>query len=157
MESEMNQLLELFRAQSVSYKLYEHQPVYTSEQASKVRNVELKTGVKSMVVRTRERRFLLANLAADRKIDFEKLDALLNTKHSTLATREEVLEKTHCEPGSVHPIGRLFGLETYLDRSVLENKVVTFNIGLLTRSVQITIDELLKVMQPNQITEFSRA
>ena len=33
-------LLELFKSKGVEYVLYEHQPVFTSEEASKVRNVE---------------------------------------------------------------------------------------------------------------------
>ena len=40
MEEEMTKLLDLFRKEGVEYRLYEHEPVYTSEEASRVRGVE---------------------------------------------------------------------------------------------------------------------
>jgi len=136
--------------------LYEHPPVYTSEEASKVRNVELKTGVKAMLVRDKGGEYLLADVAADRRIDFVKVEALAKVKHFRFATREEVLARTNCEPGSVHPFGHLFGIRTFLDNSVLENEFVNFNIGMLTKSVKIRSSDLLKVMEPDLLGDFSK-
>jgi Ala-tRNA(Pro) deacylase len=157
LQEEMETVLRLFDQNAVSYKLYDHEPVYTSEQASKVRNVELKSGVKAMLVKTREGKFILADIAADRKIDFAKLQKIAGTKHVRFATREEVLSVTKCEPGSVHPLGRLFGVETFLDNSVLENELVNFNIGLLTKSVQIKSVDLLNLMKPEVRGDFTKA
>ncbi len=155
MEKEMQELLDMFEENGIEYQLYEHDPVYTSEQASKVRGVELKTGVKSMVLRRKEGKFILANIAADRKIDIKKLEKILDTKELRFATREEVMAVTNCEPGSVHPFGKLFGIDTYLDESVLENDFVNFNIGVLTRSVKIRRDDLIRLLQ-SKIIDFSR-
>lgn len=158
MEAEADTLLKLFKEKVIEYTLYEHAPVYTSEEASRVRNVELKTGVKAMLVREKgpEANFLLADIAADRRIDFTKLEALAKVKHFRFATREEVLAQTKCEPGSVHPIGRLFGIPTYLDNTVLDNQFVNFNIGMLTKSVKIRSQDLLKAIEPNLISDFSK-
>jgi Ala-tRNA(Pro) deacylase len=158
LENEASTLLNLFKEKGIDYTLYDHAPVYTSEEASRVRNVELKTGVKAMLVRERgtEAHFLLADVAADRRIDFTKLEALAKVKHFRFATREEVLAQTKCEPGSVHPVGRLFGVPTYLDSSVLENEFVNFNIGVLTQSVRISSKNLLKAMQPDLVGDFSK-
>lgn len=150
MEREMRKLLEFFERENVEYKLYEHEPVYTSEQASKVRGVELKTGVKSLVLKTDDGQFLLSDIAADAKVDLKKLQALAKTSRIHFATREEVLAVTNCEPGSVHPFGSLFGIPTYLDRSVLANEFVNFNIGLLTRSVRISAVDLARTLNSTQ-------
>ncbi|HXQ92724.1 MAG TPA: YbaK/EbsC family protein [Nitrososphaerales archaeon] len=157
MELETATLLELFRSKEVVYTLFEHQPVYTSDEASKVRNVELKTGVKAMLVRSKDGgKFLLADIAADRRIDFPKLESLAKARHLRFATREEVLAATKCESGSVHPLGRLFGIETFLDNSVLENEYVNFNIGMLTRSVKVRSKDLLRVLEPDLLADFSK-
>jgi Ala-tRNA(Pro) deacylase len=108
--------------------------------------VELRTGVKALVLKTREGQFLLADIAADGKVDLKKLQELAKTGKIHFATRDEVLTITHCEPGSVHPFGNLFGIPTYLDRSVLENDFVNFNIGVLTKSVQIKADDLKRLL-----------
>lgn len=158
MEKETTALLNLFKEKGIEYVLYEHVAVYTSEEASRVRNVELKTGVKAMLVREKgqDSNYLLANIAADRRIDFPKLEALAKVKHFRFATKEEVLAKTGCEPGSVHPMGHLFDIRTFLDKSVLENEFVNFNIGMLTKSVKIRSDDLLKVMEPDFLGDFSK-
>ena len=76
----MSKLLDLFRKEGVEYRLYEHEPVYTSEEASRVRGVELRTGVKALVLKSDDGRYLLADLAADRKADIKKLQELSKTK-----------------------------------------------------------------------------
>jgi len=171
-EMETRRLLELLVTEGVDYKLYDHQPVYTSEQAAKVRGVELKTGVKAMVLKkfsigedeTLETKvslggpYFLADLAADRRLDFKKLERLLDSpvKKLEFAKKEEVIAVTGCEAGSVHPIGRLFGLDTYLDESVLENEFVNFNIGLLTKSVRIKKDDLVRILESKVLGSFSK-
>ena len=154
-EKESSRVLELFKKESVEYKLYEHEPVFTSEQASKVRGVELKTGVKAMVLKLPDH-CLLADIAADRRLDFRKLEKLLQVKKLEFATKEEVFAKTGCEAGSVHPVGWLFNLDTCLDQSVLENEYVNFNIGLLTKSVRIRKDDLVRILKPKLIDHFSK-
>ena len=147
MKEEADRILQLFRENNVSYQLYEHPPVYTSEEAAKVRGVELKTGCKSMVLKKKDGGFILVNVAADKKIDFKALESSLGTKLS-FASKEEVLKMTNCESGSVPPFGILFGLPTFLDPSVLENEYVNFNIGLLTKSIRISKQDLLRLMEP---------
>ncbi|MDG6904349.1 MAG: hypothetical protein JRN20_01030 [Nitrososphaerota archaeon] len=167
-EEETRRLLEVLNKEGVEYKLYEHPPVYTSEQAAKVRGVELKTGVKAMVLKKKfsvseasaalENQYLLADIAADRRLDFKKLEKLIDSsiKKLEFATKEEVISVTGCEAGSVHPVGRLFGLDTYLDESVLENEFVNFNIGLLTKSVRIRKDDLVRILEPRVSGSFSK-
>ncbi len=142
----MDKLLDLFREEGVEYQLYEHEAVHTSEDASRVRGVELRSGVKALVLKSEDGRYLLADLAADRKADLKKLQEAAKVRKLHFAAREEVISVTGCEPGSVHPFGGLFGLSTYLDPSVLGNEYVNFNIGLLTRSVRIRREDLTRLL-----------
>ncbi|MEM2215873.1 MAG: YbaK/EbsC family protein [Nitrososphaerota archaeon] len=139
----------------VVYRVYEHEPVYTSEQAARVRRVELKTGVKALIIKTPDERFILGLVAADRKIDLAKLAKIVGVKKLKLATPIEVLEKTGCEIGSVHPFGNLYNLQTYLDRSVLENTWVNFNAGLHTVSIHMKTEDLVRLVKP-VIADFSK-
>jgi Ala-tRNA(Pro) deacylase len=150
---EAERILSLFKENNIDYQLCEHEPVYTSQEAA-VRSVELKTDCKSMVLKTKEGKFVLANVAADKKIDMKKLEEIVGTKLS-FASKEEVLQATNCEAGSVPPFGKLFGLPTFLDESVLENDFVNFNIGMLTKSVKIKKQDLLKIMKLT-ISKFSK-
>lgn len=50
----MKLIKELLNSNGITYEVSEHEPVYTSEQAAKVRGVELKTGVKALVLKQRK-------------------------------------------------------------------------------------------------------
>ncbi|MGA2664009.1 MAG: YbaK/EbsC family protein [Nitrososphaerales archaeon] len=155
MEEEMQALLGLFEREGVEFRLYEHGPVRTSEEAARVRGVELRSGVKALLLKSGDGRYLLADLAADRRADLSRLRALAGAGgRLRLASREEVISVTGCEPGSVHPFGSLFGVPTYLDPSVLENEFVDFNIGLLTRSARIRSGDLKRLLGAT-IAEFA--
>ena len=108
-----------------------------------------------MVLKTEEEKFVLANVAANKKKDIKKPERLTGNK-LRFATREEVLQATNYDPGSVPPFGELFGLPTFLDDSVLENDFVNFNIGMLTKSVKISKQDLLRMMDAT-ISGFSKA
>ncbi|MFB0505037.1 MAG: aminoacyl-tRNA deacylase [Candidatus Bathyarchaeia archaeon] len=152
---ELRSIMELLDRTKIHYTVSEHEPVYTSKQAAKVRGVELKTGVKALVLRTREGGFVMGLVAADRRIDLEKLAEIVGTKSLELASPKDVLETTGCEVGAVHPFGNLHGLPTYVDVSVLENESVNFNAGLRTVSIQMKAKDLVKAIGP-VIDEFSR-
>jgi Cys-tRNA(Pro) deacylase len=139
---------ELLNSNGITYEVSEHEPVYTSEQAAKVRKVELKTGVKALVLKTDEASLIMGLIAADKKIDLKKLAKIARTKKLRLASPQEVLKITGCEVGSVHPFGNLHRLPTYLDSSILENNMVNFNAGLHTVSIEIKAKDLVKAIRP---------
>jgi len=153
---QLRQVKELLDQNGIAYKVSEHSPVYTSEQAAKVRGIELKTGVKALVFKTEQGSFILGLIAADKKMDVKKLAKIVGTRKLELASPQDVLKVTGCEIGSVHPFGNLFGLPTYMDPSVLENDSVNFNAGLHTVSVYMKARDLVKAIKP-RITEFSKA
>jgi Cys-tRNA(Pro) deacylase len=145
---ELRLVKKLLDRNGITYETTEHEPVYTSEQAAKVRGVELKTGVKALVLKTEEGSFVMGLIAADKKIDLKKLAKIARTKKLQLASPQEVLKITGCEVGSVHPFGNLHRLPTYLDRSTLENNMVNFNAGLHTISIHMKAKDLIKAINP---------
>ena len=130
------------------FRVVTHEPVFTSEAAAKARGLELKQGIKAMVMKDGQGAFILGLIAADRRIDLKKLAACAGTGRLSLAKPDEVLKLTGCEVGSVHPFGNLHKLPTYLDVSVKENEVVDFNIGLHTHSVIMKANDFVDAVKP---------
>jgi len=147
-------LKELLDKRGVTYQVSEHEPVYTSEQAAKIRGAELRTGVKALVLKKKEGDLILGLVAADRRIDLKKLAKVAGTRYILFANREEVSNRTGCEIGSVHPFGNLYNIPTYADVSVLENDVVNFNAGMHTVSIQMRMKDLIEIIAP-MIANFS--
>ncbi len=120
----------------VAFEIFEHAPVRTSEEASRVRGTRLEEGAKALVVRADDRYVQLV-LPAHLKADNAQLRTILGTRKLRFATPEELAELTGCAPGAVPPFGNLFGLPVLVDEALCRNERVAFNAG--SNSVSITM------------------
>jgi Ala-tRNA(Pro) deacylase len=136
-------VLTLLDSEGVEYSVTHHEPVTTSQAAAAVRGVELNTGAKAMVVKGKDG-FALAVLAADRKVDWKLLAPLVG-KSPRFATAEELQDLTGLSKGAVPPFGRLFGLRTIYDESLLDVEKVNFNAGSHTDSVSMRREDMIRV------------
>jgi len=137
-------LLALLRSEGVDFRLTHHDPVTTSAEAAAVRGAELRSGAKAMLVKTKTG-FVLAVLAADRKVDWKLLASVVGGKGARFATDEELRHATGLSKGAVPPLGLLFGLRTLYDRSLLELETVNFNAGTHTDSVTMAREDLVRI------------
>lgn len=136
-------LVALLSAEAVEFQLTHHHPVTTSAEAAAVRGAELRSGAKAMLVKAKAG-FVLAVLAADRRVDWKLLAPLVG-KGACFATDEELQKATGLSKGAVPPLGFLFGLRTVYDRSLLEVETVNFNAGTHTDSVSMRRDDLIRI------------
>ena len=81
--SVFEKILALLEKNHVPYRLTEHEPVRTSEEAAKIRGVALKTGAKAMIVRGKDKYYLLV-LPADKHIDWRRVRAMLHVSNLRL-------------------------------------------------------------------------
>jgi len=149
--STLENLFRILDENGIEYKRFEHKPVKTSEEAARIRGVPLDSGVKAMLLKTREGKFIMVLLPADKKIDFKKIEELENTKKLSFASPEEVLKETGCEIGGVPPFGHTkreqpHDIKAYMDRDVLEKNLVNFNAGDRSVSVTMKAKDLTKVV-----------
>jgi Ala-tRNA(Pro) deacylase len=138
-----SRLVALLEDEGVEFRLTHHEPVTTSEAAAAVRGAALNTGAKAMLVKAKDG-FVLAVLAADRKVDWKRLARLVG-KGARFANDEELASVTGLTKGAVPPFGRLFGVPTIYDESLLEVDTVNFNAGSHTDSVGMRRDDLIRV------------
>jgi len=137
---------EILNASEIKYSLKHHEPVYTSEQASRVRGDELKQGAKAIIMNT-GKDFVLIVLSAERKINSKKLKKILKSKSLSFAGHDKV-KSLGLESGSVPPFGSFFGLKTYVDKSLLKNEDISFNAGSLTDSIKMKLKDYLGIEKP---------
>jgi len=145
-EAVAKNIISILKVKGFEHKISDHEPVFTSQQAADVRGAELKTGVKAMVLKTPEGKFILALCPADIRVDIKELSGREGVKKLNLATPEEVKKITDCEVGSVPPFGHKRDLKTYMFRGVLENEWVNFNIGLHTKSAHMKSVDLKEII-----------
>ena len=138
----------MLKESGFEHEIMEHEAVFTSDAAAKIRGVELRTGVKALVLKTPDGRFIMGLCPGDKRIDLKHIAKLECAKKVSLASPEEVLHITGCKVGSVPPFGHPKKLKTYMDKEVLENEWVNFNIGLYTKSAKMRPDDLKRLIEP---------
>jgi Ala-tRNA(Pro) deacylase len=143
-EAVHEKLVNLLRDEGVDFRLTHHDAVTTSADAAAVRGAELRSGAKAMVVKGKAG-LVLAVLAADRKVDWKLLAPLVGGKGARFANDDELNEATGLTKGAVPPFGRLFGLRTIYDRSLLGVETVNFNAGTHTDSIAMSRADLIRV------------
>jgi len=152
--SEFENIKNILVQRQIPYSLFVHEPARTSIESAKARGTELRQGTKSLLLKS-EAGFVLALVSADRKLDTAKLEKLVGVKRLRFASPDEVLQETGCEVGAVPPFGLKNDVPTYLDRSVLENVELAFNVGLRTHSIKLKSADLLKIISP-VVGDFSK-
>lgn len=136
-------------AAQVVYDVSRHPAVTTSEEAARMRGVDLHTGAKALVMQgDKTGRLILFVLPADLRLDKKKAKTLFEESFSFAADPELV---TGCVKGSVPPFGSVVGLITYCDQRLAENEYINFNAGSLTDSIRMRYKDYLKVEVPNMV------
>ena len=134
----------------IVYKFFEHAPAKTSEEVAKIRGTPLETGAKAMIIKV-DNEFILIVIPANKKFNSKPAKKYLHTNCLRFAYKEELEFLTHCLQGAVPPFGSLFGLKTYVDESLFNDKTydyISFNGGMRTRSFQISKDDYAKLENP---------
>jgi Ala-tRNA(Pro) deacylase len=138
---------QLLQKQGIELQVLRHEPVFTSEEAARIRGTPLASGAKALVCKGDDV-FVMFVLPADRKLDSAAVRRACGWRKMRFATREEVLELTGLAPGSIPPFGSLFQLPTKCDCRLGENEVINFNAGDHAISVSMRYDDYLAVEKP---------
>lgn len=154
----VKRILELLKTNNCWYETFEHAPVKTSEEASKIRiGYQLNQGAKALIVRVkipnRGKSFYMLVMPGDKRLDNDKLKTFLGAKDLRFATVEEVSELIDgVQVGGVPPFGNLFGLKVIVDNSLFENEKIVFNAGDRSYSIAMKSEDYKKIVEP-QITD----
>ena len=143
-EGLLTALVSLLRQEGADFEVTHHDAVTTSAEAAAVRGTELRSGAKAMLVKTKGD-FVLAVLAADRRVDWKRLGPLVGDKGARFANDDELRDATGLSKGAVPPLGNLFGLRTIYDESLLDVESVNFNAGSHTDSVAMSRADLVRI------------
>ncbi len=118
----------LLKQQGITFQVLRHDPVYTSDEASRVLGYVAASGAKAPICKANDA-FVMFVMPGDRKLASKAIRSAKGWKRLRFATREEVLEMTGLQPGCIPPFCSLFGLPTLCDERLAENDVINFNAG----------------------------
>lgn len=147
MTSVYQKIIGLLNQHTISYQIFEHTPVITSQEAMAVRGTNIEEGAKSLIFMADGKPILLV-LAGNKKVDTKKVKVQLHIKDLRMATHQEVFDLTTCEVGGVPPIGVVMNLPTYLDEGFLGNTKMDFNAGDRAKSIEMQVSDFVEIVNP---------
>ncbi len=158
----VEQIKSLLKENRFWFETFEHEPVRTSEEASRIRTgYSLEQGTKALIIKVYKRQpsfakateglneFVMIIVRGSDKFDEKKVKDLFDIKEFRFATEQEVGEITGgVLPGGVPPFGNLFGLKIFVDTKVLTNEKIVFNAGDKRFSIGMFSKDWLKLVRP---------
>jgi len=127
-----------------------HEESHCSRELARLAHVRPDRLAKAVMLEDRDG-YVLAVVAADRRVDLSEFDLAL---HRDLRIAREVELRKHfsdCAPGAVPPVGQAYGVQTVWDESLGELPEVYFEGGdhhTLVHMSGVAFSELMRSAQP---------
>jgi len=97
--------VEALKSAGLDFRVIEHAPVKSLQEAAAARGVEIPDVVKTIVVRRGDDDFLFVLVPGDRVISWPKLRALLGVSRMSMPDAAAAFEATGYERGTITPFG----------------------------------------------------
>ncbi len=131
----------------ITYTLFEHEPVFTSQDAAKIRQTKDTQGAKALLFIADSKPILIVLRGID-KVDTKLFKNTFKIKDLQFATKEEVVSITSVEIGAVPPFGNVMNILTYVDKHLVNEDEIAFNAGAHTKSIKMKMKDFLDVVKP---------
>jgi Ala-tRNA(Pro) deacylase len=138
---------DLLRRQGIPCDEIEHAPVGSCEESLVFRGQAGWNGASSKCILLKAKgKYYLLVTTAEKEIKARLFKREFGTKDIRFASRDELMEVTGCDPGSVPPFGhRDPSLPFYADENILRSEHFMFNPAIPTKSFRIRTGDLLRI------------
>jgi len=142
-------------SRDIPYMVIRHSKAYTAQEVAHAAHVPGKELAKTVMVKIDDN-LAMAVLPAIFNVDFELLREASGAKVVMLAGEEDFQQMfPECEIGSMPPFGNLYGIETYVAQSLVENEDICFSAGSHSELVQMKFRDFQGLVEP-KVARISR-
>ena len=139
----------------VRYRVSHHPTVYTAQMLAETEHVPGRKVIKPVVVQA-DGEFVMCALPANYRVDLGELKDQLQVEDVRIVEEPRLNELfPDCQLGAAPPIGRLYGMTTLMDESLVADDRVMFQAGTHEDAVTMSLAEYRRVAQP-EIAHFGR-
>jgi Ala-tRNA(Pro) deacylase len=152
----LQKVREFLNDQGVKYVTIKHSPAFTAQEIAGSARVPGKELAKTVMIRI-EGKMAMAVLPATERVDFELLKCIVQTTDVQLAEEYEFKNLfPGCEIGAMPPFGNLYDMEVYVEKSLAEDKEISFNAGSHTEFFRMSYQDFKRLLKP-KLARFSTA
>jgi Ala-tRNA(Pro) deacylase len=139
---------EFLGTHGATYDRVEHQEAFTAQEEAVVAHVSGWSWAKVVIVKEREG-LAMAVLPACCAIEMNRLKGLIGRGEIELASVEEMLQTfPGCELGAIPPFGRLFGVPTFVEEALVNQRDITLPAGDHRTAIRMRATDYLRLAEP---------
>lgn len=140
---------EYLNSQNVKYECVPHILAFTAQDVAHVMHVPGRTFAKPVVL-TADGRLLMAVIPATYRLDLDELRSRLGVDSLELVP-EGALAKfcPECELGALPPLGQLYGMDVWVDKSLEASEEIVFNAGCHTEAIRMKYADFARITMPH--------
>jgi Ala-tRNA(Pro) deacylase len=140
--------LEFLDGESARYAIIHHSPAFSAQEIAASAHVPGRSLAKTVVVKI-DGRLALAVVPANRDVSMNLLRSVTGAQSVVLAEPAEFANRFEgCQLGTEPPLGNLFGVETFVDRELTQEDLITFNAGSRTDVVTMSFSDYRRIARP---------
>lgn len=128
----------------IDYEALAHKTVFTAYDAAQTLKKQLKEIAKTILIEA-DKTHVLVILPADKKIDMAKLKKVLGATKISIPDEKVMIKVLKIQPGTLSSFGKLHGMETLIDKAMLNTKKAVVSTGSFTDSVFMKVKDLVKM------------
>ena len=140
----------------IPYKLFQHpQEIKSLEHAAKERGQEPNQIIRTIVFRCKKDSFIIVLMPGNRRVSWSALRKYVGQSRITMASEEEVLFITGYKLGAVSPFGLPVPLRILVDKSVINQEIISIGSGQRGLAVIIRSEDLLAALKIFELGYYS--
>ena len=140
-------LIDCLNENEVCYEILHHTEAFTAQTTAAAEHIKGRHHAKVVIIKSGGRH-LMAVLPAHHRINLQKLEKITREPVS-LQTEEEFKSLfPDCAMGAMPPFGNLYGLPTYVDKSLSQNDYIVFEAGTYTHAIKLKYRACERIVKP---------
>ena len=141
------QLIDCLKENKVDYEILHHPEAVTAQRIAQAEHVKGRHHAKIVMVKSGEQH-LMTVLPADHQIDLKKLKNAVGKAVSLDSEQEFKPLFPDCAVGAMPPFGNLYGVPTYVDKSLSQEEYIVFEAGTHTDAIRLSYRDYQKIAKP---------
>ncbi len=141
-------LQEFLDSHQIRYLSIKHSPAFTAQEVAAAAHIPGQDLAKTVVVKL-DGEMALVVLPAPTMVRMNHLKTQAGASDASLASEEEFKGRfPDCEVGAMPPFGNLYGMETFVDGTLVEEEEIAFNAGTHTELVKMAYADFQRLVRP---------
>jgi len=144
----VKKLKDFLDSNKIKYVTIKHSPAYTAPEIAGAAHIPGKELAKTVIIKV-DSKMAMAVLPASQRVNFDLLKKIAGASKIELASEQEFKDLfPECDVGAMPPFGNLYGMEVFVDESLLEDKEIAFNAGSHTELIRLAYKDFERLVKP---------